>query len=104
MKRGIILLSVPFFIILACHKKGIPTITTRQEKPPLPQTENMITDIDAGRITFIARCRRCHDQPDLLKYNAQRWDIILSVMIPRARLTKEEANNVAAYIKANCSK
>ena len=68
MKRGIILLSVPFFIILACHKKGIPTITTRQEKPPLPQTENMITDIDAGRITFTTRCKRYHDQPDPFKY------------------------------------
>jgi hypothetical protein len=88
MKRRIGLLCVIFFIILSCHKKAIPTITTRQDNLPIPQTENMITDVDAGRIT----------------YNAQRWDVILSVMITRARLTKEETNNVAAYIKANCSK
>ena len=104
MKKGITLLFVLVFIVQACHKKAIPTITTRQENLPIPQTENMITDVDAGIITFTTRCKRCHDQPDPLKYNAQRWDGILSVMIPRARLTKEEANNVAAYIKANCSK
>jgi hypothetical protein len=104
MNGRIILLSVLFFIILACHKKGIPTITARQDKPLSWQTENFVTDIDAGRMTFIAKCKRCHVQPDPLTYNAQRWDGILSVMIPRARLTKEEANNVTAYIKANCSK
>ena|SRR5438552_15536579 len=101
MKRGIILLSILFFIMLACHKKGIPTITARQDKPLPLQTENFVTDIDAGRMTFIAKCKRCHARPDPLIYNVQRWDSILSVMIPRARLTKEEANNVTAYIKAN---
>ena len=98
---------VVFFIvsalILACHKKAVPTFTTRSID--ITQTANTATpDIEAGKSTFTARCNRCHDLPDPVKYNAQRWDGILTVMTFRARLTKEETNNVTAYIKANCAK
>jgi mono/diheme cytochrome c family protein len=103
MKKVTVLLSA--FIILSCHKKAVPTIATRQTDPPSSiQTANMVADIDAGRTTFTVRCGRCHDLPDPLKYNVQRWNGILSVMIPRARLMKEEVNNVSAYIKANAKK
>ena len=90
-------------LIIACHKKAVPTFTTRSID--ITQTVNNTTpDIDAGKNIFTARCNRCHDLPDPAKYNAQRWDGILSVMTFRARLTKDEINNVTAYIKANCSK
>ena len=94
---------VSFFIASACHKKAVPTFTTRSID--ITQTVNNTTpDIEAGKNVFTARCNRCHDLPDPAKYNALRWDGILSVMTFRARLTKEETNNVTAYIKTNCAK
>ena len=103
MKKTIILVSVFSLSIIACHKKAVPTFSTRSIN--IEEIANNNTpDIEAGKNTFTARCNRCHDLPDPSKYTAQRWDGILSIMTFRARLTKEETDNVAAYIKANCSK
>ena len=105
MKRTkiIVVLIIISTMVIACHKKAVPTFTTRSID--ITQTVNTaIPDIEAGKNTFTARCNRCHDLPDPARYPAQRWDGILTVMTFRARLTKEETNNVTAYIKANCAK
>ena len=103
MKKATIIVSAISLFIIACHKKAVPTFSTRSIN--IEETaNNKIPDIDAGKNTFTARCNRCHDLPDPSKYNAQRWDGILSIMTFRARLTKDETTNVTAYIKANCSK
>ena len=101
----IILFFVVATLIIACHKKAVPTFTTRSiDITQTVNSGNTIPDIEAGKATFTARCNRCHDLPEPSKYTSQRWDGILSIMIFRARLTKEEINNVTAYIKSNCSK
>lgn len=103
MKKATILFATISLFILACHKKAVPTFSTRSID--ITATANNKTpDIEAGKTVFTARCNRCHDLPDPSKYNAQRWDGILGVMTSRARLTKEETDNVTAYVKANCSK
>ena len=105
MKKIFILLFVSFFIATGCHKKAVPTFTTRSiDITQTANSDNTTPDIELGKATFTARCNRCHDLPDPAKYSAQRWDGILSIMTFRARLTKEETSNVTAYIKANCSK
>src|SRR4029078_3206065 len=100
MQKAVITVSIFSLFIIACHKKAVPTFSTRSIN--IEETANNTTpDIEAGKNNFTARCNRCHDLPDPSKYNAQRWDGILSVMTFRARLTKEETNNVTAYIKVN---
>jgi cytochrome c5 len=104
-KKIIILFSAISVLIIACHKKAVPTFTTRSiDINETVNSNNTTPDIESGKTTFSARCNRCHDLPDPAKYNAQRWDGILSVMTFRARLTKEETDNLTAYIKANCAK
>jgi hypothetical protein len=40
----------------------------------------------------------------LNKYNAEKWEIILKTMIPRARLDKVQEGHVKAYVIANAAK
>ena len=103
MKKVFILLNILIVIIQSCQQKALPTITTRTTEPSKPVTlVNVIPDIAVGKIIFTNRCGRCHALPDPLQFTAQRWDSILSIMIPRARLDKEQEIHLTAFIKANC--
>jgi hypothetical protein len=106
MKKLSMLSLVIVIIIASCHKKAMPTITTRTTEPPPPATRGLdpIPDKEMGKTTFTNHCGRCHALPDPVQYNSKRWDGILSIMIPRARLTNQEAADVTAYIKAGSAK
>ena len=60
--------------------------------------------IAMGKIVFTNRCGNCHDLPKPEQYTTQRWEGILSYMIPRARLNEEQGVHVTAYLKANAVK
>jgi mono/diheme cytochrome c family protein len=107
MKKTI-LVSVVIMLLIACHNKAVPVITSRNAPPPIlpveKQTSNTVADAVAGKTIYTTRCGHCHGLPDPMRYTAQRWDGILSSMIPKAKLTSDEGNNVTAYVKANCPK
>ena len=91
-------------VLSACSKKTLPVIATRTIDPPPPVSPviNVKPDMETGKAIFTSRCNRCHDLPELAKYKAERWDGILKIMMPRARLNREQEVHIAAYIKANC--
>ncbi|MDZ4810156.1 MAG: hypothetical protein SGI96_18115 [Bacteroidota bacterium] len=93
-------------ITVACNRKALPTITERTKEPPPPakKTVDVKPDIATGKIIFTNRCGNCHDLPKPEQYTAQRWEGILSYMIPRARLNDEQGVHVTAYLKANAAK
>ena len=78
----------------------MPTIERRTEEPSAPVFE---INLVAGEKLFTTRCSRCHDLPKTSKYTNERWQPILSTMIPRAGLSGVDAANVKAYIKANAA-
>ena len=86
------------FLVIGCSKKSLPTIERRTDEPKAPVVE---IDMAYGQRVFNNACKRCHDLPKTSKYTAERWDPVLSTMIPRARLSGVEAANVRAYIKVN---
>ena len=96
MKKISVILLIT--IIISCSKKSLPAIERRTDEPTAPIVE---IDLAAGERLFTTRCSRCHDLPKPSKYTMERWEPILSNMIPRARLSGVEAANVRAYIKAN---
>ncbi len=85
-------------IVVACSKKTLPTIERRTEEPPAPV---IVINMAAGEKLYTTRCIRCHELYKPEKYTAQRWETILTVMIPRAGLSGADAASVRAYIKAN---
>lgn len=104
MKKFFII-SILLCVILSCHKRAVPTFTTRSiDINETANTKNDPPDLGSGKSVFSARCHRCHDLPNPSKYTEMRLDTLLPIMTSRARLTKEEADNVTAYLKANCSK
>lgn len=93
-------------VTIACNKKALPVITQRTTKPPAPVKKaiEVKPDIETGKVIFTSRCGRCHDLPKPEQFTPQRWDGILSYMIPRARLTDEQGVHVTAYLKTNAAK
>lgn len=91
---------------VACTQKSVPLITSRETEPKKKEKPRItITpDLISGKTIFINRCGKCHDLPLPEQFTAQRWEGILSYMIPRARLTDEQDVHVAAYVKANAAK
>ena len=105
MKTIILMLAFFTGIIQACQKKTLPTITTRTTEPAKPVTiVDVKPDMAIGKIIFTNRCSRCHALPEPVQFTAARWDGILSIMIPRARLDKEQEIHVTAFVKENCIK
>ena len=106
MKTIIFILAFFAGIIQACQKKTLPTITTRITEPskPVVVTVDIKPDTVIGKRVFVNRCSRCHALPEPVQFTAQKWDGILAIMIPRARLDKEMEIHVTAFVKANCLK
>ena len=92
--------------VISCQKKAVPTVQSRSidPAPPITATVNVTPDTLAGRSLYANHCNRCHGLPEIANYSTKRWDIILSSMIPRTRLSKEQEVHVTAYIKVNCPK
>ncbi|MCY7310235.1 MAG: hypothetical protein LH619_05605 [Chitinophagaceae bacterium] len=93
-------------ITVACNRKALPTITERRKDAPPPAKKiiDVKPDIEMGKTIFMNRCSRCHDLPKPEQYTSQRWEGILSYMIPRARLNDKQSVHVTAYLKANAAK
>lgn len=106
MKKIQIIIVLSLIVIASCSKKTLPVISTRTSDPPPPVSPviNVRPDPETGKFFFINRCNRCHGLPQLNKYNAQQWESILQIMIPRARLDRVEEVHVKAYILANVAK
>lgn len=101
---GSILLMM--IVSIACSKKSLPEITARTSEPEKPGSAkiDVIPNAETGKVIFSNRCSRCHGLPELSQYSEKRWETILSVMMPRARLSKEQEIHVREYVLKNASK
>lgn len=94
---------------MACQKKAVPVITERKNEPfksvtTAPTTTAIKPDTAIGKTVFINRCGKCHGLPEPIQFTAERWDGILSYMIPRARLDEVQRVHLTAYVKVNAAK
>ena len=97
-------------LFVACSKKSLPVITNREaEKPNVfkeiyPPEGTVKPDLAEGKILFTNRCGRCHGLPETAAHTTEDWENILATMIPKAKLSKEQAVHVRAYVLANAGK
>lgn len=101
---------VSLIVLISCNRKSIPVITERNRDPSsrnektIAITEKLIADTAKGKIIFMNRCNRCHGLPDLFLFNSKRWENILEIMSPKAKLNAEQRIHIEAYVMANCAK
>lgn len=123
MKKWVTLNVLCFSVLLACSKKTVPSketaVTSREvtEKtttakdttataPPKTDTNPVAgmsqeTLVKNGEAIFKAKCGKCHALKNPGDFTPERWDGILKVMFPRAKLDGAEQHEVLAYIKSN---
>ncbi|HMU45543.1 MAG TPA: hypothetical protein PKC72_04195 [Chitinophagaceae bacterium] len=106
MKKAVTGCILLMIVSIACSKKSLPEITARTLEPqqPVSAKVDVVPNIETGKIIFSNRCSRCHGLPEPSQYSEKRWETILSVMVPRARLTKEQEIHVREYVLKNASK
>jgi len=110
MKHLATIILVLSLCLLACQKKSTPVITERKAEPPsrvgnlYAAAGTVIADTVEGKKIFTAGCGRCHGLPDPVQFTASRWENILASMLPRIRVSQEEAVHVRAYVLANVAK
>ena len=73
--------------------------------PPYVPTESIATahavtmkDLNGGRAVFIAKCDQCHKLPSVDKHDAGGWQVTLSRMAPKAKLTSLESEQLLKYL------
>lgn len=95
-------------VIIACHKKAVPTVTSRTEQPPPPPPPAApvyaAADVEAGKPIYETKCTRCHGKKDTEAYTTSRWEGILRSMVPKAKLNEDETRQVTAYVMTNAKK
>lgn len=105
MKHVLFLLLI-ISLLTACQKKTLPVITERASTFSLPNSDTaaLVADPASGRLIFSNRCARCHGLPETARYTEKRWETIIALMSPRARLNRQEALDVLSFVKANAAK
>lgn len=86
----------------ALQKQGAPQNTMGMEAPREPASEE--EKMMMGKAVYANRCGRCHALKNTKAFTAKDWEVILPLMIPRARLNESEAQQVRAYVMANTKK
>jgi cytochrome c5 len=51
----------------------------------------------AGKDIYYGTCTKCHGWKDARKYDADAWERVLQAMIPKAKLTPDEAHHLRLY-------
>jgi len=100
-------------IIIACSRKTVAThgvVVSESREATAPETPKPSLDntgvnlVAAGKNVYEIKCTKCHGAKATDVYTSERWDGILKMMVPKARLTDSETEQVTAYVKANAKK
>jgi cytochrome c5 len=109
--RRIILLSLAMtvMVLLLSECKSTKSASTSKAATAEPYTPteaianahgSKIADLNAGRAVFIAHCDKCHKLPVADKHDAAGWQVTLSRMAPKAKLTSLESDQILRYLAA----
>lgn len=106
MKQVLLVIISICLLLVACQKKALPVIAERASTLSLPNsdTTTLVADPASGQLIFSNRCDRCHGLPETARYTEKRWETIIALMSPRARLSRQDALDVLSFVKANAAK
>lgn len=105
MKKIILCAYIALTAAIACTPKASPSTTDAV----IPEAASVSSDqatIDAGHTIFTTKCTKCHGAKDKAVASKSYEDLrpILASMTKKAKLSKEEIQQVSAYVYANAKK
>jgi mono/diheme cytochrome c family protein len=98
---AIILIALVAF---ACSRKTVASSDSTSENKTDKSTDAPVALVKQGHAVYTAKCGKCHGLKPVENFTADRWNNILKKMIPKAKLTDAEAEQVTAYVMANAKK
>lgn len=106
--KKVFVLSLLVITIFSCAKKVTPA-TSAEKKVTEEQTvvaapEAVATNVASGKITYEAKCGRCHGLKEPGEYTAEKWVGLVNWMAPKAHLSDSEKADVLAYVQAGAKK
>jgi hypothetical protein len=97
--KKILLVVFLIALVYACNRKAMPSVS---KKEPYNAIQNTNADLSSeGRRVYQMKCGECHGLKNITDYTNQRWSEILHEMIPKAKLSVTEKQQLIAFISAN---
>jgi mono/diheme cytochrome c family protein len=78
-----------------------PSVAAQPTAPTAPTVPNKPSDEEMGKNVYTTKCGKCHALKNVGSFTYTQWEGILKSMVPKAKLTADEENQVVAYIKSN---
>jgi mono/diheme cytochrome c family protein len=97
MKKAVVIVVLVLFVF-ACHRKTVVSAESTTNDAELSIL------VQKGKTIYTTRCTKCHGLKPVNHYTANSWNKILSSMVPKAKLSQEEADQVNAYVMAYSKK
>lgn len=60
--------------------------------------------LDQGKTIYLSKCKECHALKNIHDYTTGQWNEILKKEIPRAKLGKNEGDQVTVFILAKANR
>jgi len=104
MKKLLVTLTLSTLVIIMvnCSPKVGKAVTAG----PVPtsaevQAQYSTTQLDQGKMIWQTHCNKCHKLFEPGSRTPEKWNSVLRIMIPRAKLNMADAQLVRAYLIAN---
>jgi mono/diheme cytochrome c family protein len=107
MKKAATILTLAL-LVFACSRKTVDTSQTTADTSEVTEAAKAKAEhealIEQGKGIFTTKCSKCHATKTVTAYTTTRWEGILKMMIPKAKLNEAEAQQVTAYVMENAAK
>lgn len=103
MKKAHVTIAIIGLVVfgIACSPKVAKTGSTTSTIEAFDITKYSETQIAQGAQIMSTSCNRCHKLREPQKYTVEKWERVLKRMIPKAKLSEQDADLVKAYIFKN---
>lgn len=95
----LICLALLFIGLSACVGTMLPHVSPAQAEWAGRKWPGMdAAQLEAARVLYVDRCSGCHNLVLPETRSLEKWDVVLSSMAPRAKLTPDEREKIWRYI------
>ena len=105
MKKLLFVAFLALAAVVACTPKASPS-TTEATIPDAKDLSSSETTLAAGQVLFTTKCTKCHKAKDeaVASHTYEELRPVLASMVKKAKLNRDEIEQVSAYVLAHAKK